>query len=72
MRTLLLVLSLLVATSASGADFDYGAYQMAKLSDVASSLDINPRGITGLPLNRPGFRRHLQAMIIGNDDYVCE
>lgn len=63
MRTALLPLLLFVTSSALAADFDYGAYQPAKLAEVASSLDVDPRADYWFAADYP--RYHTQATFTG-------
>jgi len=63
LRILLPTLLFSVATLAAGADFDYDAYQPAKLSDVAKSLDVDPRADYWFAADYP--RYHVQATFTG-------
>ena len=63
MRTNLLILLLFVATSAAGADFDYGAYQPANLADISGHLDVDPHADYWFAADFP--RYHTQATFTG-------
>ena len=63
MRSVLLTFLFSIAALAFAADFDYGAYEPAKLADAASGSDVDPRADYWFAADYP--RYHTLATFTG-------